>query len=101
MGVKKDLAKQFVTQMPNSIMYQGDIFVVLESDQPEQFLSPEELFQKLIDLLQSQSDSLPKALEKFSSIEEKARHLRDNYCELDIGEGNYLQWYVTRLEKES
>ena len=33
--------------MPDSIMYQEDGFVVLEADQPEQILTPQELLEKL------------------------------------------------------
>jgi len=63
--------------MPDSIMYQGDYFLVLEADQP----------------------ICPRQLAKFSSFEEKSLYLRDNYCELDLGEEGYLQWYLVRLEK--
>ena len=84
--------------MPDSIMYQEDGFVVLESDQPEQFLSVQELLEKLKSILQSRSD-LPRELQKFNSVEEQAHYLMENYCELDVGPGDYLQWYVVRLEK--
>ncbi|MEG3439120.1 chlororespiratory reduction protein 7 [Pannus brasiliensis CCIBt3594] len=85
--------------MPDSIMYQGDYFVVLETDRDEQFHTPDELRDKLKALLESRPDIRVRELERFSSPEEKAVHLRDNYCELDVGEGEYLQWYVVRLEK--
>jgi hypothetical protein len=85
--------------MPDSIMYQGDYFLVLESDRPEQFQTPDELRDKLKALLTSRPDLDSRELAQFSSLEEKAIHLRDNYCELDIGEGEFLQWYVVRLEK--
>lgn len=85
--------------MPDSIMYREDGFVVLESDQPERFMTAEELQQKLKGILLSQNIDLPRELEKFDSVDEQARHLRDNYFELDVGVGKYLQWYVVRLEK--
>lgn len=85
--------------MPDSIMYQGDYFLVLESDRDEQFQTPDELRDKLKTLLESRPDLQPRELNKFSTLEEKALHLRDNYCELDTGSGEYLQWYVVRLEK--
>lgn len=85
--------------MPDSIMYREDGFVVLESDRPEQFLTAEELQQKLKEILLSQDIDLPRELKKFDSIDEQAQHLRDNYFELDVGAGKYLQWYVVRLEK--
>ncbi|NES85455.1 MAG: chlororespiratory reduction protein 7 [Moorea sp. SIO2B7] len=85
--------------MPDYIMYQEDGYVVLESNQPEQFLSAEELLEKLKGILHNRQDNLPRELQKFVSVTQQAKHLRDNYCELDVGIGGYLQWYVVRLEK--
>ncbi|MEB3309303.1 MAG: chlororespiratory reduction protein 7 [Snowella sp.] len=85
--------------MPHPMMYQEDMFVVLESDQPEQFLTPDELFEKLKSILDNYTEDLPRELTKFSTLEEKALHLRDSFCELSLGENTYLQWYVVRLEK--
>jgi hypothetical protein len=85
--------------MPDFLLYQEDAYVLLETNQPEQFLSAQELLLKLTDILRSRPDDLPRELRKFSTIEEQARHLRDNYCELDQEPGQYLQWYVVRLEK--
>lgn len=85
--------------MPDSIMYQEDGYVVLESDREEEFMSALELKTKLQMLLQSETIDIPRELAKFNSTEEQAQHLLDNYFELDIGEGKYLQWYVVRLEK--
>ncbi len=85
--------------MPDSIMYQEDTYVVLEADRPEQFLTPEELLEKLKGALLNRLDDLPRELQKFDTIEEKAKYLMENYCELDVGKDNYLQWYVVRLEK--
>ncbi len=85
--------------MPNALMYENEMFVVLEADQPEQFLSSLELSQKLSQILATYDGSLPKALEKMETLTEKADHLRDNYCDLDLGADRYLQWYTVRLEK--
>ena len=85
--------------MPDSMMYQEDYFVVLASEQPEQFLTVEELRVKLKAILLSRQDNLPRELVKFPSIEEQVQHLLDTSCELDVGPGQYLQWYVVRLEK--
>jgi hypothetical protein len=85
--------------MPDSIMYQEDAYVVLESDRPEQFLTAAELLEKLINILRSRPDSIPREVQKFATLTEQARHLRDNYCELEMKAGEYLQWYVVRLEK--
>ncbi|MEY2830937.1 MAG: hypothetical protein RLZZ574_195 [Cyanobacteriota bacterium] len=85
--------------MPDPIMYQEDGYVVLESDQPEQFMNSAELKTKLAYLLQQPEVIIPRELEQFESPELQAQHLLDNYFELDISADHYLQWYVVRLEK--
>ena len=85
--------------MSSSIMYQEDGYVVLESDREEQFMSAEDLQNKLVTLLQSEEVVVPRELEQFDTPQSQARHLVDNYFELDLGADKYLQWYVVRLEK--
>ena len=85
--------------MPDSIMYQEDGYVVLESDRPEQFMTATELKDKLVNLLLLDEVLIPRELEQFDTPELQAQHLLDNYFELDIGADCYLQWYVVRLEK--
>lgn len=85
--------------MADPIMYQEDAYVVLEADREEQFMTAEELQQKLEKLLASSQVEIPRELTKFDSISDRASYLRDNYFELDIGENKFLQWYVVRLEK--
>ncbi|MCW5316359.1 chlororespiratory reduction protein 7 [Nostoc sp. KVJ3] len=86
--------------MPDSLMYQQDHFVVLETNQPEQFLTPTELLEKLKNTLkQLIIKDLPPDLQKFDTLEAQAQYLIDTTCELDIAPGQYLQWYAVRLEK--
>ncbi len=85
--------------MPDSIMYQEDAYVVLESDREEEFFTPEELVTKLKGILEKEPEEIPRELLKFNSTEAQAKHLMENYCEFDVGEGKYLQWYAVRLEK--
>ncbi|WP_445630705.1 chlororespiratory reduction protein 7 [Nostoc sp. DSM 114167] len=86
--------------MPDSLMYQQDNFVVLETNQPEQFMTSSELLEKLkITLQQIIIQDLPPDLQKFNTVETQAQYLIDTSCELDIGPGKYLQWYAVRLEK--
>ncbi|RCJ15680.1 hypothetical protein A6S26_34230 [Nostoc sp. ATCC 43529] len=86
--------------MPNPLMYQQDHFVVLETNQPEQFLTLSELLEKLKTTLQQlKIQDLPPDLQKFDTVEAQAQHLLDTSCELDVGPGQYLQWYAVRLEK--
>lgn len=85
--------------MPDPLMYQQDVFVVLEPNQPEQFLSASELLEKLRGILTQRQDNLPRDLQKFTTIEAQAQYLLDTSCELDMEPGQYLQWYAVRLEK--
>ncbi len=85
--------------MRDSIMFQEEAFVVLETNQPEQLLTPVELLEKLKAILSERQDDLPRDLQKFSSVEEQAQYLMETSCELDVGPTEYLQWYVVRLEK--
>lgn len=85
--------------MPDSLMYQEDTYVVLESEREEQFMSAAELEEKLKNILAERQDNLPRDLQKFSNLESQARHLLNTYCEFDSGPGNFLQWYAVRLEK--
>ncbi len=85
--------------MPDPLMYQQDAFVVLEPNQPEQFLTAAELLSKLKEILSQRQQDLPLDLQKFTSVEVQAQYLLDTSCELDVGPGQYLQWYAVRLEK--
>jgi hypothetical protein len=80
-------------------MYQQDAFVVLEPNQPEQFLTELELLEKLQEILTQRQQDLPRELQKFASVEAQAQYLLDTSCEFDLGPGQYLQWYAVRLEK--
>lgn len=85
--------------MPDSIMYHHDAYVVLETNQPEELLTPEELLAKLKGILATRQDDLPRDLQRFSSVEEQSQYLLETSCELDMQPGEYLQWYAVRLEK--
>ncbi|MBF2004198.1 chlororespiratory reduction protein 7 [Chlorogloeopsis fritschii PCC 9212] len=86
--------------MPDSLMYQQEYFVVLETNQPEQFLTAPELIEKLKGILQTINlQDLSPDLRSLDSVEERAKYLLDTTCELNIGLGQYLQWYAVRLEK--
>ena len=81
-------------------MYQQDNFVVLETNQPEQFLTASDLLEKLKGVLEKINFlDLSPDLQKFDSLEERSQYLLDTSCELDLGPGQYLQWYAVRLEK--
>ena len=85
--------------MPDSIMYSEDAYVLLEPNQPEQFLTAAELLERLKAVLATRQDDLPRDLQKFSDLEVQAKYLMETSCELDVEPGQYLQWYVVRLEK--
>lgn len=85
--------------MPDPLMYSQDAFVVLEPNMSEQLLTPEELLEKLKQILAQMQDNLPRDLQKYTSVEDQAQYLLETSCELDVGPGQYLQWYAVRLEK--
>ncbi len=85
--------------MPDPLMYQEDAFVVLEPNQPEKFVTRVELLEKLKLILTQKQQDLPLDLRKFASVEIQSQYLLDTSCELDVGPGQYLQWYAVRLEK--
>ncbi|MCU0569684.1 MAG: chlororespiratory reduction protein 7 [Oculatellaceae cyanobacterium Prado106] len=86
--------------MPHSLMYSEDAYVLLEPDQPEQLLTPEELLAKLKAILSTRQDDLPRDVQRFTELDEQAKYLMETACELDMEPGRYLQWYVVRLEKD-
>ena len=86
--------------MPDSLMYSNDTFVVLETNQPEQFLSAPELLTKLKTILAQIQDCLPRDLQRLPTIDAQAQYLLDTSCDLDLGPNQFLQWYAVRLEKD-
>lgn len=85
--------------MPNALMYQEDMYVLLMPGEAEVFLTPAELLERLIAILGERQDNLPRDLQRFTTVAEQAQHLRDTACELELQPGEALQWYVVRLEK--
>ena len=85
--------------MPDSLMYQEDMFVLLAPGEAEVFLTPGELLEKLQAVLSNQQHDLPRDLQKFSSLQAQAEHLINTACEFEIRPGESLQWYAVRLEK--
>lgn len=85
--------------MPDALMYDEDTFVVLETYQPEQFMTVAELLEKLKSVLSESQDNLPHDLQRFTTLEEQAQYLIDTSCDLNLKPGQYLQWYAVRLEK--
>jgi len=85
--------------MPDPLMYRQDAYVVLETNQPEELLTPTEMLDKLKAILAQRQDDLPRDLQHLQSIEEQAHYLLETSCDLNVGAGEYLQWYAVRLEK--
>jgi hypothetical protein len=85
--------------MTDPRLYESDTFVVLEPRCSEQFLTAPELLERLKQVLSERQDNLPRDLQRFASVDEQAYYLMETSCELDMGPGQFLQWYVVRLEK--
>lgn len=80
-------------------LYDTDSFVLLESNQPEQILTPEELGDRLRAVLTEHADDLPQDILAYGNVEEQAEYLIENLCELNLGPDRYFQWFAVRLEK--
>jgi hypothetical protein len=85
--------------MTDPLMYDEEMYVVLETDQPEQFLSAPELATKLTAILSQRQDDLPRDLQNIPTVAAQVKRLLDTSCDLEIGADQSLQWYAVRLEK--
>jgi hypothetical protein len=85
--------------MPDTLMFDEEMYVVLVPGEEEVFLTPGELLERLKALLQDRQDDLPRDLQKFQTLEEQATYLRDTACDFELRPGEQMQWYVVRLEK--
>jgi hypothetical protein len=85
--------------MPDSLMFNNDAYVLLETDRSEQLLTPAEMFDRLTEIVVKFADELPPDVRQIISVEERVRYLLDTSCELTLAPGQYLQWYAVRLEK--
>lgn len=85
--------------MPDALMYQEEMYVVLMPGEAEVFATPDELLAQLTDLLAQRQGELPRDLQKFAAVADQAKYLRDTACELELRPGEAMQWYVVRLEK--
>lgn len=84
--------------MPDSLMYDEQMYLLLETNQPEQFLTQAEMLEKLKQVL-AQQDNLPLDLQRLPTLKAQAKRLLDTACDLDIGPEQFFQWYAVRLEK--
>jgi hypothetical protein len=80
-------------------MFNNDAYVVLETNLPEEILTPAEMEAKLVSTLDRLGADLPADLVQFDNTVDRVRYLLDTSCELALAPGEYLQWYQIRLEK--
>jgi hypothetical protein len=80
-------------------MFNNDAYVLLETNQPEQLLTPAEMFDKLKEIVLKFAEDLPIDVQQIIGVDERVQYLLDTSCELDLVPGEYLQWYAVRLEK--
>ncbi len=83
-------------------MYHQDNFVVLETNQPEQFLTALELLEKLKQVLEKfQFQDLPPDLQKFSDLALQAQYLLDTSCQLDVSHWRIFTMVCSPVWKNS
>ncbi len=88
-------------------MFNNDAYVLLETNQPEQLLTPAEMFDKLKEIVIKFANDLPADVQQVGGSEDppaerlrqRVQYLLDTSCELNLTPGEYLQWYAVRLEK--
>jgi hypothetical protein len=85
--------------MSDSLMFDNDAYVLLETDRPEQLLTPAEMSAKLKEIVVKFNDDLPEDVRRIAGVDERVQYLLDTSCELNLAPGEYLQWYAVRLEK--
>jgi Protein CHLORORESPIRATORY REDUCTION 7 len=85
--------------MADSLMFNNDAYVVLETGKEEELLTPDEMVDKLRSVLSSKQNDLPLDVQKYPNIDDQIQYLLDTSCEFDLAPGEYLQWYAVRLEK--
>jgi hypothetical protein len=85
--------------MSDSLMFNNDAYVFLETDLPEQLLTPAEMSDRLTEIVIKFADDLPQDVRQIGSVEARVRYLLDTSCELTLAPGQYIQWYAVRLEK--
>jgi Protein CHLORORESPIRATORY REDUCTION 7 len=85
--------------MTDSLMFQEEDYVVLRAGAAEEICSAAEVVAELKHLLLENRDlDLPIDVTQKPPLDQ-ASYLLSNYCELDLGNGRYIQWYAIRLEK--
>jgi len=83
-------------------LYSESYFVVLAPGVAEEILTAAELYDRLAMMLARLPESdLPRDLAVIAKPDDRLRHLIDTTCELELEDGNFLQWYAIRLEKNS
>lgn len=85
--------------MANPMLYQEDWYVFLLPDAGEEFVSPEDMLNKLQQLVADLGEALPTDLARLEDDAARAQYLLDTACELEISPGRSAQWYAVRLEK--
>ncbi len=80
-------------------LYDTDSYVLLRSQQPEEFVSRDELLEQLQAELTRHPESRSPDLLRLDTVEEQAVQLLETSYELVTGPGKFLQWYAVRLEK--
>ncbi|MCS7030058.1 MAG: chlororespiratory reduction protein 7 [Gloeomargarita sp. SKYG116] len=84
--------------MADPLLYEGEHYVVLTPTAPEELCTEAELRERLQRVLDQMPELTPE-LAVYPTVAERVQYLLDRACRLEWGEGEFMEWYLVRLEK--